>query len=159
MRWAIMVACLFALTMAPVVAGQGVAADSANLYKTKCVGCHGADGAGKSTMKNTDLRATEVQKQTEAQLQEAVTNGKGKMPGYKDKLSKEQIAGLITHVRSLSGTPKTASATEGKAKPADSETSAKRSRHQQLQRPRISRPQARLPRGLAKPRPKPSWWT
>jgi competence protein ComEA len=127
MRWMVLIVCFLALAMVPVVAAQGAAADSANLYKTKCAGCHGADAAGKSTMKNTDLRATEVQKQTDAQLREAVANGKGKMPGYKDKLSKEQIAGLVTYIRSLGGAPKTASATESKAKPADAEKPAKTS--------------------------------
>jgi competence protein ComEA len=142
MRWMIMVVCLFALAMVPVVVARGVAADSANLYKTKCAGCHGADGAGKSTMKNTDLRATEVQEQTEAQLQEAVTSGKEKMPGFKDKLSKEQIAGLITYVRSLGGTPKTASATEVKAKPPDSEKPAKTSEKATSTAAKISDPAA-----------------
>ncbi len=124
MRWMVLIVCLFALVMVPVVAAQS-AADSANLYKTKCAVCHGADAAGKSAMKNTDLRAAEVQKQTDAQLQEAVTNGKGKMPGYKGKLSKEQIAGLVAHIRSLGSAPKAASATESKPKPSDAEKPAK----------------------------------
>jgi cytochrome c553 len=123
----VLIVCWFAPAMVPVVAAQGAAADSPNLYKAKCAVCHGADGAGKSTMKNTELRATEVQKQTDAQLQEAVANGKGKMPGYKDKLSKEQIASLVTHIRSLGRAPKAASATESKAKPADAEKPAKTS--------------------------------
>ncbi len=125
MRWMVLIVCFLALAMVPVVAAQGSAGDSANLYKTKCAGCHGADAAGKSAMKNTDLRASEVQKQTDAQLREAVANGKGKMPGYKDKLSKEQIAGLVTYIRSLGGVPKTASATENKAKSANAEKPAK----------------------------------
>jgi len=101
MGWIVMIVCFLALAMAPVAAAQGAAADSASLYKTKCAVCHGADGAGKSAMKGTDLRAAEAQKQTDAQLQEAVANGKGKMPSFKDKLSKDQIAGLVTYVRSL----------------------------------------------------------
>lgn len=127
MRWMVLIVCWFTLAMAPVAAAQGGAADPANLYKTKCAVCHGTDAAGKSAMKNTDLRTTEVQKQTDAQLQEAVANGKGKMPGYKDKLSKEQIAGLVTHIRSLGGAPKAASPTESKPKPADAEKAAKTS--------------------------------
>lgn len=124
-RWMVLIVCWFALAMVPVAAAQGAAAGSANLYKTKCAVCHGADGAGKSAMKNTELRAAEVQKQTDAQLQEAVANGKGKMPGYKDKLSKGQIAGLVTHIRSLAGAPKAAGATEKKGKPAEAEKPAK----------------------------------
>lgn len=124
MRWMVLIVCLFALAMVPVVAAQGAAADSANLYKTKCAVCHAADGAGRSSMKNTELRTPGVQKQTDAQLQEAVANGKGKMPGFKDKLSKEQIAGLVAHIRSLGGSPKAASATESKAKPAEAQKPA-----------------------------------
>jgi len=75
-------------------------------------------------MKNTELRTAEVQKQTDAQLQEAVANGKGKMPGYKGKLSKEQIAGLVTHIRSLRGASKAAIAAESKAQPAEAEKPA-----------------------------------
>ncbi len=102
-KWIVAVVCLLALTIAPLGAAQATSTDGANLYKAKCAACHGADGAGKSTMKNTDLRAPEVQKQSDAQLQEAVANGKGKMPGYKDKLSKDQIAGLVTYMRTFGG--------------------------------------------------------
>jgi cytochrome c553 len=115
----ILIRCLLTVAMVSLAAAQD-AADSANLYKSKCDICHGADGAGKSAMKNTDLHAPQVQKQTDAQLQEAVANGKGKMTGYKDKLSKQQIAGLVTYIRTLGGTHKAASTTESKAKPADS---------------------------------------
>jgi mono/diheme cytochrome c family protein len=121
----VLIFCLFALAMVPLVAAQGAAADSANLYKTKCAVCHAADGAGRSSMKNTELRAPGVQKQTDAQLQEAVASGKGKMPGFKDKLSKEQIASLVTHIRSLGGAPKAAGTTESKAKPVEAQKPAK----------------------------------
>jgi mono/diheme cytochrome c family protein len=52
-------------------------------------------------MKVVDLRSPEVQKMTDAQLTEATTNGKGKMPAYKDKLSADQIKGLVAYVRAL----------------------------------------------------------
>ena len=100
-KWIVAVVCLLALTIVPPGAAQATSTDGANLYKAKCAACHGADGAGKSTMKNTDLRAAEVQKQSDAQLQEAVANGKGKMPGYRDKLSKDQIAGVVTYMRTF----------------------------------------------------------
>ena len=123
MRWMVSIIGWFALALVPVGAAQ--AADSASLYKTKCALCHGADGAGKSTMKNTELRTSEVQEQTDAQLQEAVANGKGKMPAYKGKLSKEQLASLVTYIRILRGAPKAAIAAESKAKPAEAEKPAK----------------------------------
>ena len=43
----------------------------------------------------------EVQKMTDAELYEITAKGKGKMPGYASKLSKEQIQELIAHMRAL----------------------------------------------------------
>ena len=40
------------------------------------------------------LSAPEVQNQSDAQLTEAISKGKNKMPAYDGKLSKEQIASL-----------------------------------------------------------------
>ncbi len=102
-KWIAAVACLVALTIVPRGAGQATSTDSANLYKAKCAACHGADGTGKSTMKNTNLRTPEVQKKSDAQLMDATANGKGKMPGYRDKLSKDQITGLVTYMRTFGG--------------------------------------------------------
>jgi DNA uptake protein ComE-like DNA-binding protein len=101
--------CLLAIAVMPYAAAQGTAADTAGLYKSRCALCHGADGAGKSAFKNSDLRPAEVQKQTDAQLQQAVAGGKGKMPAFKDKLTSEQIAGLVTFIRSFAGPAKTES--------------------------------------------------
>ena len=48
-----------------------------------------------------DLSSAEVQKQSDAQLTEVVTKGRNKMPPYEGKLSKEQIAQLVTYIREL----------------------------------------------------------
>ena len=100
-KWLVTAVCLTALTTLRLGAAQATSADPANLYKAKCAACHGADGTGKSTMKNTNLRAPEVQKKSDAQLLDATANGIGKMPGYKDKLSKDQIASLVTYMRTF----------------------------------------------------------
>lgn len=75
------------------------------LFKTKCAACHGPDGKGEVTMGKKlgahDLNSAEVQKQTDAQLTEVVTKGKNKMPAYDGKLSKEQIAQLVTYIREI----------------------------------------------------------
>jgi mono/diheme cytochrome c family protein len=42
-----------------------------------------------------------VQKETDAQLIDIVTNGKNKMPAYKGKLTDDQIKGLVGYVREL----------------------------------------------------------
>ena len=92
-------ACL--VTTAPVRA-QG---DGAATYKAKCAACHSADGSGDSAtgkaMKVRDLRSADVQKQTDAQLTDIITNGKGKMPAYKGKLTDAQISDLVKYIRTL----------------------------------------------------------
>jgi len=79
--------------------------DGAALFKQKCAACHGADGKGDTSMgkmlKLRDLGSEDVQKQTDAQLTDIVENGKGKMPGYKGKLTDAQIKDLIAFIRSL----------------------------------------------------------
>ena len=110
------------LTMAIAL---NVAAQSApDLYKAKCAVCHSADATGKSAMQNSDLHRPEVQKLSEAQLQAATATGKGKMPAFKDKLSSDQIAGLIVYLRTLIGPAgegqKQASANPAALKPDES---------------------------------------
>ena len=79
--------------------------DAASLYKSKCAACHGADGAGDTSvgksMKIRDLRSADVQKQTDAQLTDIITTGKSTMPGYKGKLSDDQIKQLVGYIREL----------------------------------------------------------
>lgn len=52
-------------------------------------------------MKIRDLHSADVQKQTDAQLTDIVTAGKSPMPGYKDKLTADQIKGLVGYIREL----------------------------------------------------------
>lgn len=85
----------------PAAHAQGVPA----LYKTKCANCHGEDGkgntpAGKKT-KARDFASAEVQKMTDAELTTIMTDGKKKMPSYKTKLTGDQIAELLKHVRTF----------------------------------------------------------
>ena len=86
-------------------APSAFADDAAALYKTKCAGCHAADGSGSTPMgKNLtarDLRSPEVQKQADAQLAEITTKGKNKMPAYDKKLTAEQIKELVAYIREL----------------------------------------------------------
>ncbi len=55
------------------------------LYKSKCATCHGADGTGSAMGKKMgahDFTSAEVQKMSDAELTDAITNGKNKMPKY-----------------------------------------------------------------------------
>ena len=78
---------------------------AADTYKSKCATCHGPDGKGQTTigksMKVQDLSSAEVQKQSDADLQKIVTDGKGKMPAYKTKLSVADISSLVAYIRGL----------------------------------------------------------
>ena len=72
---------------------------------TNCVLCHAADGSGSSpsgkALKAKDLGSAEVQKNTDEQLTETITAGKGKMPAFGKKLKPEDIKQLVAYVRSL----------------------------------------------------------
>ncbi len=47
------------------------------------------------------LNGAEVQAMSDADLNAAITNGKGKMPAYKGKLTDAQISGLVKYIRTL----------------------------------------------------------
>jgi mono/diheme cytochrome c family protein len=75
-----------------------------DLFKSKCVACHGADGTGSPTGKKMgahDFTAAEVQKMSDADLTDVITNGKNKMPKYADKLKPEDVKGLVAYIRTL----------------------------------------------------------
>jgi len=87
------------------IAATANADDAAALYKSKCAGCHAADGSGNSpagkAMGVPDLSSPVLQKKTDAELIDSTTNGKGKMPAYKGKLTDDQIKGLVAYIRTL----------------------------------------------------------
>ena len=76
-----------------------------SLFKAKCAMCHGPDATGKTKMgemlRVPDLHSADVQKKTDAELTELIGKGKGKMPAYSDKLSKDQISKLVAYVREV----------------------------------------------------------
>jgi mono/diheme cytochrome c family protein len=76
----------------------------AKTFKTTCVMCHGEDGTGTPTgkaLKAPDLHSDAVQKMTEAQIAEQISNGKNSMPPFKSTLSKEQIQALAKYVHTF----------------------------------------------------------
>jgi len=91
------------LLFAVVASLTCLADDSAALFKSKCVMCHGPDGTGNATgqkMGVKSYKSPEIQKMTDAELKNSIANGKGKMPAYKT-LTAEQIDGLVKYVREL----------------------------------------------------------
>jgi cytochrome c oxidase cbb3-type subunit III len=79
--------------------------DGASIFKAKCTACHGADASGNTsvgkTLKIRDLRSAEVQAQSDAQLSNIISKGKGKMQAYGKSLSQEQIHELVAFIREL----------------------------------------------------------
>jgi cytochrome c6 len=78
--------------------------DGEALFKSNCVVCHGADGTGTPTgksLKAPDLHSDAVQKLTDKQISDQIANGKNNMPPFKGTLSPDQIASLVTYVRTF----------------------------------------------------------
>jgi mono/diheme cytochrome c family protein len=83
----------------------GGGAESANaagkqVFTSNCGGCHTLADAGTSGQVGPVL---DKLKPSKATVQRQVTNGGGKMPAFKDKLSAEQIDQVATYVSSVAG--------------------------------------------------------
>ena len=52
-------------------------------------------------MQAKDLRSDEVQKQSDADLAEAITKGKGKMPAFGAKVKPDDVKKLVAYIREL----------------------------------------------------------
>jgi cytochrome c6 len=100
MKWLQRVA-LFSFILALALPQIAVAQSGADTFKAKCAMCHGADGSGKAAMGTKPLSSPDIQKMSDADLNAAITNGKGKMPSYKGKLTDAQISDLVKFVRTL----------------------------------------------------------
>ena len=97
-----LVGLALALAIPTVAYAQGSGAD---IFKAKCAMCHGADGSASTGMGKTmglkPLSSPEVQNMSDADLTALITNGKGKMPAYKGKLSDADIASVVKYVKTL----------------------------------------------------------
>lgn len=79
-------------------------AASTATFRTKCAVCHVQDGAGSEVGKSMnvpDLRSPAVQKLTDVQLVQIISDGKGGMPPFKSSLSEDEMHALVAHVRAL----------------------------------------------------------
>lgn len=96
---------------APAASPESIARGAA-LYKRQCVMCHGATGVGDGPAAKT-LKGklpsladkTAMSKLTDAQIHEAITNGKktetGNMPALGKRLKPEEISDIVNYVRTL----------------------------------------------------------
>jgi mono/diheme cytochrome c family protein len=77
----------------------------ANVYKAKCLTCHAKDGSGNTpvgkSLQSADLRSPEVQKKSDAELTESISEGKGNMPALKTLITEDEIHSVLSYVRTL----------------------------------------------------------
>lgn len=82
-------------------AGRGRA-----VYADRCVRCHGADGRGQTRM-GREVEAPDMsdpawqRARGDARMLASVSDGRGQMPAFKTKLSRQDIAASVAHVRTL----------------------------------------------------------
>jgi len=95
------IATVFAVVVGPSLSMQ--AQDASALFKSKCAGCHSADGTGSAMGKKMgahDFTTADVQGMTDAQLTDIITNGKNKMPKFAS-LKPDEVKGLVAYIRTL----------------------------------------------------------
>jgi mono/diheme cytochrome c family protein len=98
---------LVALAAVVLLAGAvGFAQSSGEAtYKAKCQSCHGAEGTPNpgiaKAMGVKPASDPSVKSETEAQMITITTDGKGKMPAYKGKLTDPQIKDAVDYFRTF----------------------------------------------------------
>ncbi len=102
--------CLVVVSLNLGLASVALADAGEDTFNAKCSVCHGKDGKGKTKMgeklKAKDLTDAAVQAAvTDEKMEKEITEGipDKKMPGQKDKLSGDEIKGVVKFVRSLKG--------------------------------------------------------
>jgi len=76
------------------------------VYSANCGRCHGADGRGRTRMGETveppDLSDPDwMRGRSNTRMIASVANGRGQMPAFKKKLSRQDIAASVAYVRTL----------------------------------------------------------
>lgn len=102
-----LVALLLAMSLAGFVAMPSASAqadddpaaveEGREIFANNCSGCHGSDGTGSAT--GRPLIGIASQEEDRSVHIASVTNGKGGMPPYDEKLSEEEIDAVISFVR------------------------------------------------------------
>lgn len=89
--------------------GKEDLAQAAELYKSKCASCHGANGKGNATMAKMfkvetsalDLTDKTTLDKSNDELSKITREGSGKMPVYKGKIEDPSIDALTSYIRTL----------------------------------------------------------
>jgi mono/diheme cytochrome c family protein len=72
-------------------------------YEARCAVCHGKDGAPKSFAKGSPAFNDEAWKQGASleSIEEVVTEGRKKMPAFRNKLTPEEIKAVSAYLKTL----------------------------------------------------------
>ncbi|MBI4376170.1 MAG: cytochrome c [Elusimicrobia bacterium] len=101
------------MAVAVIGAIRAVAADAdkpgQKTYGAKCASCHGKDGKGNAAMAKMfkvtpaalDLVDKDTQGKKDEELFKLTSEGKGKMPAFKSKLSEAEIKDVLSYIRTL----------------------------------------------------------
>ena len=76
------------------------------VYTSNCVRCHGADGAGRTRMAEMveppDMSDPAWQRaRSDSRMVASVANGRGQMPAFRKRLSRQDVAASVAYVRTL----------------------------------------------------------
>jgi mono/diheme cytochrome c family protein len=81
-----------------VVAAGGI--DGAEIFGQRCAGCHGGDGSGGIGPRLAGGRVVAVFPDAAAEIV-VVTEGRGGMPAFGERLSAEEIAAVVDYTRTV----------------------------------------------------------
>ena len=100
---------IVAINACSVWAADAPVDGSAKIYAAKCASCHAKDARGNPAMakvfkvepEKLSLVSEASLAKTDADLIKVITDGSGKMPSYKGKLTDAEIKDQIVYIRSL----------------------------------------------------------
>lgn len=82
-------------------ASHGETVSPRSLYVQNCARCHGSNGKSQTAL-GKKLEADDISGGVStAKAVRLITNGRGKMPAFKKKLSSAQIASIAQYIKSL----------------------------------------------------------
>jgi len=89
--------------IASILALALAATEGKIIYETKCAQCHGKDGVAKPPGKESkNFNDPAFQSAwTEESIAKITAEGKGKMPGYRSRLSPEELRAVAAHVKTF----------------------------------------------------------
>jgi cytochrome c6 len=109
--WAVTAVTVLIVGLCSVAVAQDAAKApaGAEIFKSKCVLCHGADGSGNTPLgkqlQAANLHSKEVQKLGNDEMHKIIHDGQANMPPFEDKLTDDEIDQVIQYVRTFAAAP------------------------------------------------------